>query len=63
MRYRIQDPSEYGTITSESTLTNIGTISAHDDSIDSSNSDAERKKAEALCKVKPNDTKVKSAAE
>ena len=63
MLYLSQDPSEYGTITGGYALTNIGTLSAFDDSIDSSNSDAERKKAEVLWKVRLNDSKVESVAE
>ena len=63
MLYLSQDPSEYSTITGGSTLINIGTISACDNSIDSSNSDAERKKAEALWKVKLNDSEVEAETE
>ena len=63
MIYLSQDPSECITIVGESMLTKIGTLSSYDDSIDSSNSDAERKKEELVWKVKLNDSKVESAAE
>ena len=63
MLYLSQDPSEHSTLTGGSTLTNIVTISACDDSLDSSNSDAERKKSKSLWKVKLNDSKVESASE
>ena len=63
MLYLSQYPNEYGTITGGSKLTNVGTLLAYDDSIDSSNSDAERKKAEVLWKVKLNDSKVEAATE
>ena len=63
MLYLSQDPNEYSTITGESTLEKIGKITACDDSIDSSASEADRKKAEASWKVQLNDSKVESAAE
>ena len=63
MLYLSQDPNEYSTITSGSTLEKIGKITAYDDSIDSSSSEADRKKAEASWKVKLNDSKVEAAAE
>ena len=52
MLYLSQDPNEYSTITGGSTLTNIGTLSAYDDSVDPINSDTERKRAEVLWKAK-----------
>ena len=63
MLYLSQDATEYGTITGRSTLTNIGTLSAYDDSTCSSNSDTERKKAEVLWKVRLNHSKVEVATE
>ena len=63
MLYLSQDPSEYSTITEGSTLTKIGPLAAYDSTIDASASDAERKKAEVLYKVKLNDSKVEAAAE
>ena len=63
MLYLSQDPSEHGNITGGSTLTNIGTLSAYDDSIYSSNSDAERKKAEVSWKVRLNNSKIEAEAE
>ena len=63
MLYLSQYPSEYGTITGGSTLTNIVTLSAYDGSIDSSDSDAELKKTEVLWKVRLKDSTVEAAAE
>ena len=64
MLYLSQNPSDYRNLTGGSTLTKIGTLPAHDNSIDlTSSSDAERKKAEVLWKVKLNDSKVEAAAE
>ena len=63
MLYLSQDPNEYSTITGGSTLEKNGKITAYDDSIESSTSEADRKKAEASWKVKLNDSKVESAAE
>ena len=63
MLYLSQDPNEYSTITDGSTLSNIGILSAYDDSIDSSNSDAERKKVQSLLKVRLINIKVESASE
>ena len=63
MFYLSQDPSEYGNITGGSTLTKMGKLSAYDDSINSSNLDAERKKAEVLWKDRLNDSNVEVAAE
>ena len=58
-----QDLRECGTVTSSSALASIGVLSAFDDSIDSSESDAERKKVEVLWKVRLNDSKAESASE
>ena len=63
MLYLSQDPSECGTITGGSTLTNIRTLSDHADSIDSSDSNAECKNAEVLWKVRLNFRKVEAAVE
>lgn len=63
MLYLSQDPSEHGAITGGSALSKIGPLAAYDSAIDASASDAERKKAEVLCKVKLNDSKVEAAAE
>ena len=60
MLYLSQDPSEYGIITGGSILRNIVILSAYDDSVDSSDSDAERKKGEVLWKVSLNDSKVEA---
>ena len=61
--YLSQDPNEHSTITGGLTLSKIGKLTAYDDSIDSSASEAERKKAEVLWKVKLNDSKAESTAE
>ena len=44
MLYLIQETSEYSNVTGGSTLTKFRTLSAYDDSIDSSNSYSEHKK-------------------
>lgn len=58
-----QDQSKCSTITRGSTLTKIDTLSAHSNNIDSSASDSECKKDEALWKAKLNDSKAEVAAE
>ena len=58
-----QDPSDYSTLTGGSSLTKIESLTAYDRSVNSNATDAERKKAEVIWKVKLNDSKVEAAAE
>ena len=62
MLHLSQDPSECSTLTGRSALAKIGKLAAHDSSINANASDAERKQAEVLHKVKLNDSKVEAAA-
>ena len=63
MLHLSQDLSECSILTGGSTLSTIGKLTVCDSSITSSGSDVECKKAEVLCKVKLNDSKVEAAAE
>lgn len=63
MLYLSKDPSECSMLTGGSTLTRIGNLSACDANIDANASDAERKKAEVLWKVKLNDSNIEATAE
>ena len=63
MLYLSQDPSKHGTTTGRTAFTKIGTLSACNDSVDSSNSCSEHKNVEALCKFILNDSKVEASAE
>ena len=60
--YLGQEASNYNSITGSS-LTKIGKIEAYDSTIDSSGTETDRKKAEAIWKVRLNDSKVEAAAE
>ena len=54
MLYLNQDPNKYSFITGGLTLSKIGALAVYNTSIGSTTSDAERKKAEVLWKVKLN---------
>ena len=63
MLYLSQDLSEYSTITGGSTLDKIRKITAYINSIVSTTTETNRKKAEASWKVKLNNSNVEAAAE